>query len=468
VRRTFIRILLLVALIGLVVIPPVLIGYGALRRADTAYLGSEYSLAAEAFERAAILLPWRSDLWDRAGLARVQEKNYPDALRVFEIARERGALSDAGWDGLGVSYYELGDLQAARATWDSASVLHPSYAGYYFNLSQVYRKLGDNTAEIDALEKWIAKDGEGDAWAHYRLGILLAVSLPERSIQEFLTASSIDPAFDPAGDTMRTALNLAGLERDESRRLVIIGRGLGLVNEWQIAMQAFNQAKAANGQNAQAWAWLGEAEQQLGRDGRTQLETALRLGAGDPLVHSLRGIYWTRQGQFEQALAEYQLASEYDPDNPAWQVSIGEAYSYSGDLQSAIESYLLATEMDPENPVYWRLLAEFCARFDVQLVEIGLPAAQMAVELTGEDALALDTFGWVLLLSQRYDEAREALEQAVSLDTELASGYLHLGMLAMQLDEWDRGRQYLLQAQDLDKTGPAGGQARILLDQYFP
>jgi tetratricopeptide (TPR) repeat protein len=468
VRKPVVRITLLVFLAGLVLIPPVVTGYANLRQAEMAYRDSDFLRAGEAYEQAAVLLPWQPELWDRAGLSQIHEENYPEARRMFETAKQREALSDAGWDGLGLSYYEMGDLRAAVDAWNTGSREYPSYTGYSFHLGQAYRELGNTPAEIGALEKWVAKGGESDAWAHYRLGILLAVSNPERAIQEYLLASSLDSAFDPVADTMKTALNLAGLERDESRRLVIVGRGLGLVDEWSLAHQAFSQAVAADGQNAQAWAWLGEAEQQLGRDGREQLDMALQLGAEDPLVHSLRGIYWTRQGQFEQALWEYQLASEYDPGNPAWQISIGEAYSNNGDLQYALESFINATEMDPANAVYWRLLAEFCARYDVQVAEIGLPAAQMAVELTGEDPLALDTLGWVLLLLQQYNEAQDSLEHALNLDPELASGYFHLGILAMQLDEWDSGRDYLLQARDLDKIGTVGGQAQILLDQYFP
>jgi tetratricopeptide (TPR) repeat protein len=267
---------------------------------------------------------------------------------------------------------------------------------------------------------------------------------------------------------MRTTLKLALLEKDASRRLVIIGRGLGILNEWHLAGEAFRQAIAADRTNATAWAWLGEAEQQLGRDGRELLDNALSLDPGNPIVRSLRGLYWTRQGQAEQALAEYLLAAEYDPENPAWRISIGEAYSLKGDLQAALGSYLEAVEIAPSEAIYWRLMAEFCAQYDMQVEEYGLPAAQMAVELNGEDPLALDTLGWVLALLGRYNEAQEALEYALDLDPDLARPHLHLGMLALQQDDWEAARDYFRQARDLDPGGPVGRQAQLLLDQYFP
>ena len=104
-------------------------------------------------------------------------------------------------------------------------------------------------------------------------------------------------------------LNLALLETDEASRLVIIGRGLGWWTSGRWQRQAYRQAVAADGENAEAWAWLGEAEQQLGQDGRAELDQALSLDRKNPIVRSLRGLYWMRQGRPVQALSEYKLAA---------------------------------------------------------------------------------------------------------------------------------------------------------------
>ena len=225
---------------------------------------------------------------------------------------------------------------------------------------------------------------------------------------------------------------------------------------------------ARAGENAEARAWLGEAEQQLGRDGRAELDKALSLGPTNPIVHSLRGVYWMRQGRGNQALAEYLLAAEYDPENPAWRISIGNAYAQQGDLQAALGSYYRATEIAPTDAKIWRSLAAFSAQYNMQVEDVGLPAAQKAVELSGEDPLALDMLGWTLTLLERYDEARDALEHALSLDPELALGHLHLGIVEMQSDDWETARDHLRQARDLDPDGLAGEQAQLLLNQYFP
>ena len=58
------------------------------------------------------------------------------------------------------------------------------------------------------------------------------------------------------------------MERGDSARLVVIGRSLGLVEEWALAARAFNEAVQADDSNAEARAWLGEARQHIDEDGR--------------------------------------------------------------------------------------------------------------------------------------------------------------------------------------------------------
>jgi tetratricopeptide (TPR) repeat protein len=179
-------------------------------------------------------------------------------------------------------------------------------------------------------------------------------------------------------------------------------------------------------------------------------------------------MYWMRQDRGNQALAEFLLAAEYDPENPAWQISIGDAYAQRGDLQAALGAYVRATEMDPTDATLWLLLAAYSTRYNMQVEDVGLPAARTAVELSGEDPLALDMLGWTQALLGRYDQSQLALEHALAIDPDLALAHLHLGMVAMQLDDWSAAHNSLLQARDLDVGGPVGEQAQVLLNQYFP
>jgi Flp pilus assembly protein TadD len=280
-----------------------------------------------------------------------------------------------------------------------------------------------------------------------------------------LSASQQDPELDPAVQTLRTALNLASLDDSPSARLVIVGRGLGLVQEWRLAQAAFEEAVKKDEKNAEAWAWLGEAHQHMGSTGaeNPELEQALNLNPNSSTVRGLRGLYFERAGNFRQALTEFQAASTLEPKNPTWFVSLGEAYSKLGDLIQAMGAYQTATTLAPEDASYWRLLAIFCGQNNVNVKDVGVPAAQKAVVLSKEDAISLDVLGWLLLMDARYEEAERILTHALELDSQNASAHLHLGLLYLQRDQRASAYDHLVKSRDLGNS-----DAEMVLKQYFP
>jgi Flp pilus assembly protein TadD len=152
-----------------------------------------------------------------------------------------------------------------------------------------------------------------------------------------------------------------------------------------------------------------------------------------------------------------------EPDNPTWLVSMGESQAKLGDLIDALDAYQKATALAPEDPGYWRLLAIFCAQNNVNVRDVGVPAAQKAVVLAREDPASLDILGWLLTLDARYEEATRMLNRALELDPQSGSAHLHLGMLFMQTNDRVSAYDHLLQARDLGNK-----EAEMILNQYFP
>ena len=193
------------------------------------------------------------------------------------------------------------------------------------------------------------------------------------------------------------------------------------------------------------------------------LERALALDPNSPAVRGLRGLYFQRVGNFRQALTEFQAAAALEPNNPTWLVSIGESYAKLGDLIRALEAYKAAAILAPEDASYWRLLAIFCGQNNVNITDIGVPAAQKAVILTKGDVPSLDVLGWLLILDSQYQEAERMLDRALELDSQNASVHFHLGMLYLQTNERARAYDHLVQARDLGNV-----DAEAFLSQYFP
>jgi tetratricopeptide (TPR) repeat protein len=279
-----------------------------------------------------------------------------------------------------------------------------------------------------------------------------------------LRASELDPRFDPVVQSLRTALNLASVTDSASEGFVIIGRGLGLAGEWELARTAFEQAAQENEKNAEAWAWLAEANQQTaGNDALVLLDRALHLDPASSTVHSLRGLYFQRTGNYRDALTEFQSAARLDMENPSLFVSLGDAYAMTGDLIRGLQAYQYATELAPEDATYWLLLASFCAENNINLSDVGIPAAQKAVVLSQEAPETLGVLGWTLLLGGRFPEAEQILLRALEADPQNASAHFHLGVVYLQKNERAQAYAQLIHARDLGSM-----EADLALRQYFP
>jgi tetratricopeptide (TPR) repeat protein len=460
VPRNIVRVLLILVPLFLAIFAPFIVsGYSELEKARSS---STYVEAAEHYRNAAQRIPWRADLYELSGHAYYHAKDYASADAVYQKAFDHHAFSPEGWVAWGDVNYLQDDPKRATEIWEQALERKDASEHLYSRLAEIYQSNGEPAKAADYLQKYVSAH-QDDGGAHYRLGLLLILADPDRALTELLSASQLDPALDPAVQTLRTALNLAALDDSASARAVIIGRGLGLVGEWQLARAAFEEAVRLTAKNAEAWAWLGEANQQMDLEGASELDQALKLDANSATVRGLRGLYFQRTSNFRQALDEFQAAAALEPENPAWLVSLGETHAKLGDLIRGLEAYQAATTLAPEDPSYWRLLAIFCAQNNVNIRDVGVPAAQKAVVLTGEDAASLDVLGWLLTLDARYEEAGRMLNRALELDPHNASAHLHLGMLQMQMNDRASAHNHLVQARDLGNS-----DAGMILNQYFP
>jgi tetratricopeptide (TPR) repeat protein len=467
-RIRYFAIVAILLLIAAAVIGPVLYsGYHDLSSAQAALANGKYDAAARLFESAAYRLVWRNDLWEQAGLAAYQSGDNADAIRLLEIARQKKSLSTQGWDALGIAYWNSADHKTALSIWQAGSQANPSDIILYDRLTMAYHQNGDYASEQDVLVKRLSL--ASDANAHYQLGLLLMSSNTDKALKEFAAASSLDHQFDSAIETLRAALTVANTESNPANRFIDIGRGLGLVNEWGLAQDAFEKAVSADAKNAEAWAWLGEAKQHNGQDGSEDLNQAIKLNPNhDAIIHALQGLYWKRIGNYGLAINEYLLATQIEPANPAWQSSLGDAYAQKGDLVSALAAYQKATQLTPNDAVYWRLLAMFCSENNVFIVDIGLPAAKQAAQLAPNDAQTLDVLGWSYSNAGLLYNAQQNLLNAIKLSPDLAIAHLHLAENYLRQGDNTLALQELNITVQLDKDGAAGQIAGQLLKQYFP
>jgi tetratricopeptide (TPR) repeat protein len=467
VRRAWIVVLLVLLILAIAITAPIFYaGWRNLESADAAAAEGKYADAARLYESAARQLPWRADLWEMAGLTAFRAQDADNTSRLLQLAEGRAPLSVDGWIALGSALWIRGEPAAAIAAWGAGLAKHPGSSALLDRLIAAYDHEGYYAAEEIALRTRLASGQEPAA--SYRLGLILMTADPNAAEAEIHTAAALDPEYESAAETLSATIHEAAGEPDTARRLIVIGRGLGLVREWGLAVKAFEQGVRANPSDAEAWAWLGEAQQHIGENGLPALDEGLRLGPLNAIVHGLRALYWSRRGEHDRALAEQLQAAAIEPQNAGIQSALGQAYAAAGDLVSALAAFQQATTLAPDDAVAWRRLAAFCADNGIQVQIIGVPAALKAASLAKNDAQTLDVLGWSYTQAGLTDAAEQTLLQAIQASPDLTAAHLHLAETYLRTGDFAAAEQQLTTTAQLDPSGPDGQFASQLLMQYFP
>ena len=478
------KLLIIIILLTLIISPRIILGFRneklARQAADEGFRKAQleqyeasqesFKRAAEEFELAAQRLFWRNDLWNETGKLKVLSEQKVEAILAYEKAQEKGVLVAYGREDLGILYtWRDGNYDRAIPLWEDGLKQYPKHFAYYYRLAVAYREEGNYAAERNTLKNWLAKV-ESDkhlGYFHYRYGVLLILDSPEEALDELTRAANLDEGLAPAVETLRTSLNLALLESDPAEKQILLGRGLALVEEWQLAEIIFANATQAQSTNASAWAWLGETKQHLDKDPVPALNKAFNLNPDSTLVRSLRGLYWRRQGNYEKALEDTQTLIKLDPENAHWYATLGEIYAISGDLPPALLAYQEAVELAPKDALYWHLLALFSVQYGMQVEEIGLPAAQKALDLNPKNARYADTLGRIYFDLAQDENAEKEFLNALNLDPDLGAAHLHLGVYYLKYNHRNLAYQSLLRARELSQDSFVGEQATRLLEEYF-
>ena len=113
-------------------------------------------------------------------------------------------------------------------------------------------------------------------------------------------------------------------------------------------------------------------------------------------------------------------------------------------------------------------LGEFCAENQMQVSEVGLPAARSALTLTSNSAPALDLMGRMMIALGDTDSAERFLQQAIEKDASFAAAHLHLGQLYLQQNQIEKAYQPLESASQMaGNDAETGLLAKRLLVRYF-
>jgi tetratricopeptide (TPR) repeat protein len=323
----------------------------------------------------------------------------------------------------------MGEADQAVSTWQALIVsLENPPAGLYLRLANQQRLLGDVTAAINTLRTLLEHHPATAAAAH-ELALLLAATNPEAALPYLEQASILDPNLDEQLAELKQVINTARFEEQPAYTLLASGRALGNLDEWNLANLAFQQATELRADYAEAWAYLGYAQERLGKDGGSALQKALGLDPQSLAANLFFAMHFTQTDNPAMALIYLHNAARIKPNMAEIQLEIGNVLVSLGDLPGAQRHYERALSLAGTDANIWRTTAELAILYNIEVRDLALPAARQALLLAPKDAAALDTLGRVYFVLGDPLSARRFFLRALQQDPGYAPAHLHLGMV---------------------------------------
>jgi tetratricopeptide (TPR) repeat protein len=440
--------LVLVALL-LIVQPDDVVTASFVARANDYQATYLYRQAEDYVRLALTRQPWNAALTLRlAELQRLQQ-SYAEAATAIDQA---AALGAAAID-VAVARAQLADDQQqfdiAAQQWQAAAAARPDDPALPRRSIEAYIRAENWPAARAAAEQWTQ---QGSPLSHLLLGKLLALDEPDRAASEF-NAANLD-----ADDEFRLALDRS----DPALRAMLLGRAFLAQTDLTLALRAFDAAIDANPAYAEGYAYAGFVREQLGRDGRVQLDRAVELDRALVVARYFRARSAWQRGELDQALSDLQAASQLEPQNRVITVELGRLLMQRGDLIEAERWLIEARDLNPDDPIGWRVLAELYAGRAYGPSDQAIEVAQQAVQRAPSEADAHIWLGAAYLLNGDRAAAENELRRALDLKPASALAQLYLGRLYGR--DTEAGHAAYERAVALDPAGPIGAQAKRTLE----
>ncbi|SPE23035.1 TPR repeat-containing protein [Acidobacteriia bacterium SbA2] len=164
------------------------------------------------------------------------------------------------------------------------------------------------------------------------------------------------------------------------------------------------------------------------------------------------GAAFSQAGYYDQAIQEFNLALETDPDYAEAHYNLGTLYLKQGKADEARRHLERALELRHEYP-------DALNNLGLLAVQAGDSAQairffQQAIDQRADYALAYYNLGNVYRREQRFTEAKQALDRAVALAPDDPEVNYGAGMLYAQLNETDRALKYWQHALEIRPDYP--------------
>ncbi len=204
--------------------------------------------------------------------------------------------------------------------------------------------------------------------------------------------------------------------------------------------------------NALPWQYMGIQYSRAGRfnEAVAALKKSIEINPQQEDARWLLAETYAVAKRSDSALKEYQWLIDNSDKKDVAYLKQGIVYQLAKDFKKSKAAYLQAIEANPNLADAYNNLAYLTLETKGGSKE-GLQWAQKAVSLNPDNAVFLDTLGWLYYQVGDYSNAQKQLDKAAKSKPELAEVHYHLGKVYEKLNDKAAANRHFSEAKRIDK-----------------
>lgn len=216
--------------------------------------------------------------------------------------------------------------------------------------------------------------------------------------------------------------------------------GAHVAGQTRLAAEGYNRALALNPRHAEAIHYLGMLALGAGDVDRALalIEQSISLKPSDADFWSNQALVHEMQKDWPRARDAYEKSLALSPSHAQRELRLASVLRQMGETEKAIKHYQQSLKLAPA-------LWPACLDLGSALLKLDPPdlveaeaCFRKVTRLAPDRAEGYNGLGVALISQDHYDDAREALERAVSLDSSMASAWYNLARVYLMRDDVDR------------------------------
>jgi tetratricopeptide (TPR) repeat protein len=435
---------------------------------DLLFQRSRWEDASQEYRRALGTEPRQSGLHTSLGQAYLHAQKSEEAETEFHLELQLGQGNELAW--LGLATLQLARDQAAAAlesigkVWEASPEFLAVQRGFP-SVELLPASAKDSIARLQG--------GQEEPAKHFLLAALYATAnenaLSDREWKSFQTDflawqqapnaaagahANEDPCkahrYSGCADSLQTRKHLTDSER------LLLGKTYFALQQFERAADALSQVQGVTNENAEASYWLERTYQALGAEAYARLEESF---PNSWRTHQLRAEGYALRQDLDNALKEFQVALQLQPNESELHEALGQLYLDNHSDDDAQSELQRALTLDPSRTHALYLLGRLYVQNREN--EKALSYLQRALRLQPDLAEASSLLGTAYVRLGQFANAIPKLEKAAPLD-HYGNVHYQLYLAYRKLGQTELARKALARSQGLRRSSLAHDQALIM------